>query len=51
MEKKEEKVQRIYKVIMLVMLTAFLTFLATTIGIYEYIEQGIFNCRNNTVKF
>lgn len=37
---KEEKLQMIYKVIMLVVLTAFLTFLATTIGIYEYIEQG-----------
>lgn len=37
---KEDKLQMIYKVIMLVVLTAFLTFLATTIGIYEYIEQG-----------
>ena len=40
MENKEDKLQMIYKVIMLVVLTAFLTFLATTIGIYEYIEQG-----------
>ena len=40
MEEKENKFQKIYKIIMLVTLTAFLTFLATTIGIYEYIEQG-----------
>ena len=40
MEEKEAKLQKIYKIIMLVVLTAFLTFLATTIGIYEYLEQG-----------
>ena len=40
MEEKENKLQSIYKVIMLITLTAFLTFLATTIGIYEYLEQG-----------
>lgn len=40
MEEKEDKLQKIYRTIMLVALTAFLTFLATTIGIYEYIEQG-----------
>lgn len=40
MENKEEKLQKIYKIIMLLVLTAFLTFLATSIGIYEYLEQG-----------
>lgn len=40
MEEKEEKLQKIYRIIMLVILTAFLTFLATSIGIYEYLEQG-----------
>lgn len=42
---EEDKLQKVYKIVMLVALTAFLTFLATTIGIYEYIEQG------NTDKF
>lgn len=40
MEEKEKKRLRVYKVIMLVVLVAFVTFLITSIGMYQYFTNG-----------
>ena len=37
---EEKKRLRVYKVIMLVVLVAFVTFLITSIGIYQYFTNG-----------
>ena len=46
---EEKKRYRIYRVIMLVALTAFMTFLITSIGMYQYFTNGD-GIRNSMMK-
>ena len=46
---EEKKKFRVYKIIMLVVLVAFITFLITSIGMYQYLVGNSGTIKNSTI--